>query len=209
LKTLDNIYGLVVLLNFLLSLYQLIKGKTEQQFHFYIYISMVAFLDIVFPIINKTDTINCNYLFFIFILTSYIYFFYFFGKTFRDKLYKRVWTLVFGIFFGLTFMIQIRYNFSVLNSFTLALLPLFYIIGSMGWFVYILNQKIEGEIFDKMSFWISCGLLIWSVFFLFRALPMYYFNISDPQFLLEIAAVFTVINIITYSLFLRSLFCEK
>ena len=208
-ETLDNIYGIVVLLNLLLSVYLLIKGKSEKQFHFYVYISMVAVLDIVFPIIKKWLAINSNYLFFIFILTSYIYFFYFFRKSFKDKLYRKIWTIVFSVFFGITFIIQIRYNFVELNYYTLALLPLFYIFGSMGWFVYILSQKIEGEIFDKMSFWISCGLLIWSVFFLFRALPMYYFNTSDPQFLLDILIVFTVINIITYLLFFRSLFCKK
>lgn len=187
----------------------LVKGKSEQQFHFYIYLSMVTILDIIFPIIRLKDMINSNYLFFLFILTSYLYFFYFFRENFPEKIYRNIWTFVFSVFFGVTFILQIKYNFKELSSFTLALLPLFYIFGSMGWFVYILNQKVEGAIFDKMSFWISCGLLIWSVFFLFRGLPMYYFNNFDPKFLKNISMIFTIINIITYSLFFRSLFCKK
>ncbi len=170
---------------------------------------MVAVLEIFLPIINQKISIKPNYIFFSFILMSYIYFFYFFWRNFNDKLYNKIWTVIFIIFFCSTLIIQINYRFKELSTFTLALLPLFYIIGSMGWFVYIIDQKVEGIIFSKMSFWVSCGLLIWSVFFLFRALPMYYFNNSDPQFLLDISIVFTIINIITYLLFFRSLFCKK
>ncbi|WP_265427591.1 hypothetical protein [Chryseobacterium sp. YIM B08800] len=208
-KILNITYEIVVLINLLVSIYMLVKGKSEQQFHFYIYLSMVTVLDIIFPIIKLKEVINSNYLFFIFILISYLYFFYFFRENFPEKIYRNIWTLVFSVFFGITFILQTKYNFAELSSFTLALLPLFYIFGSMGWFVYILNQKVEGAIFDKMSFWISCGLLIWSVFFLFRGLPMYYFNNFDPAFLKSISMIFTMVNIITYSLFLRSLFCKK
>ncbi len=170
---------------------------------------MVTILDIIFPIIKLKNIINSNYLFFFFILTFYVYFFYFFKKNFSGKIYKNIWILVFSVFFCLTFILQIKNSFTELSSFTLALLPLFYIFGSMGWFVCIINQKVEGTIFEKMSFWVSCGLLIWSVFFLFRGLPMYYFNKTDPDFLNEISKVFTIINIITYLLFFRSLFCKQ
>lgn len=209
LDILNKLYEIVVLVNLLLSIYILMKGKSGQQFHFYVYISVVTIIDFIFPILKLKNVMNSNYLFFIFILISYLYFFYFFRKNFKEKIYRSIWTIVFSVFFGMTLIHQIRYNFDELTSFTLALLPLFCIFGSMGWFVYILNQKVEGPIFDKKSFWISCGLLIWSVFFLFRGLPMYYFNNLDPDFLKGISMIFTIVNIITYLLFFRSQFCEK
>lgn len=206
---LNKIYEALVLLMFLYSVYLSVKGKTKLKFHFFIYISAVLFVDIFLIKIRQKFLINSNYVFFVFIIVSYIYFYFFFLKNFSDRFYKKVWTIVFFIFLSLTLIFQIGNNFSQLSSITIVLLPLFYIFGSMGWFAYLLNQEVKGKIFDKMAFWISSGLLIWGVFFIFRGLPMYYFNNTDPKFLYEISNVFTIINIITYSLFFRSLFCKQ
>lgn len=206
---LNKIYEILVLLMFLYSVYLGVKGEAKLKFYFYIYISTVLVVDIFFIKIRQKFLINSNYVFFVFIIISYIYFYFFFLKHFRKNLYKTVWTIVFFIFLFLTLMFQIRNNFSELSSITIVLLPLFYIFGSMGWFAYLLNENVVGQIFDKMAFWISSGLLIWGAFFIFRGLPMYYFNNTDPIFLNEISNVFTVINIITYSLFFRSLFCRQ
>lgn len=206
----NTIYEIVVLSIFLFSIYLLIlKKRAKQQYHFYIYISGVFITDLIFSRIKKEYPINSNYIFFFFILTSYAYFYYFFLRNFRAKLYKNIWTATFAVFFILTLIFQIKNSFIQFNTVTIVLLPLFYIIGSMGWFSYILKQDVKGNIFNKMAFWISNGLLIWSVFFLFRGLPMYYFNNSDPDFLKGISMIFTLINILTYVLFFRSLFCKQ
>lgn len=195
------------MVSFLFSVFLMIKGRSKRQFHFYFL--AVVIVDLLFPRIKKEYHITSNYSFFIFILISYIFFYFFFKQSFANKLYKKIWTVIFIVFVSLTVLLQVQNDFIQFNSFTLALLPLFYIFGSMGWFAYILSQKVQGNIFDKMSFWVSCGLLIWGVFFLFRALPMYYFNTSDPQFLKDITMIFTGINSITYLLFFRSLFCKQ
>ncbi|WP_347218218.1 hypothetical protein [Chryseobacterium sp.] len=185
------------------------KKKKDLQFHFYFYILMVFIVDIIFKNVRKDHRIDSNYIFFFFIIISYLYFYYFFKENFSEKMYKKIWFWVFILFLAISFIFQIQNNFTQFSPVTIVLLPLFYIFGSMGWFAYILNQKIEGQIFNKMAFWISSGLLIWGVFFLFRGLPMYYFNKADPVFLVEISKVFTIINIITYLLFFRSLFCKE
>ncbi len=208
-NTLNKTYEIVVLLNLLFSVYLIIKRKKRLQFHFYIYISVVCIVDILFNKVRKDHLINSNYIFFLFIVISYLYFYYFFRENFSEKIYKRIWMWIFLIFLLVTIVFQIPNSFVQFSPVTIALLPLFYIFGSMGWFTHILTQRIEGLIFDKMAFWISSGLLIWGVFFLFRGLPMYYFNKTDPHFLDGISKVFTMINIITYSLFFRSLFCKE
>lgn len=207
--TLNIIYEIVVLANFLFSAYLLIKKKPGQQFHLYVYTFFVVVVDLVLARVKKEYPINSNYSFYLLILISYIYFYYFFLKNFKDKIYSKIWTVISTIFFIMTLMFQVQSNFGQFSPVIITLLSLFYIFGSMGWFTYILSQKVEGEIFDKMAFWISSGLLIWSVFFLFRALPMYYFNTTDPTFLQNISSIFTIINIITYLFFFRSLFCKQ
>lgn len=206
---LNTIYEIVVLTNFLFSVYLLVKKKAEQQFHFYFYIFIVVVVDLVLSRVKARYSINSNYTFYFFFLISYGYFYYFFRENFKEKLYNKIWTVIFLIFFIITLLFQILGNFIHLSVVIIALLPLFYICGSMGWFAYILNQKIEGKIFNKMAFWISSGLLIWAVFFLFRALPMYYLKDSDPIFLRNISDIFTIVNIITYLFFFRSLFCKQ
>jgi len=201
---LNTIYELIILCCLVFSIY---KRKTGQYFHIYI-LSVIA-VDLLFSRVKKVYAVNSNYVFFLFIIISYLYFYYFFKKNFLQKNYKRIWIGITIIFLCITLVFQIQNNFLQFSPVTMVLLPLFYIFGSMGWFTYILNQRIEGPLFDKMAFWISSGLLIWSVFFLFRGLPMYYFNKTDPGFLNEISKVFTMINIITYSLFIRSLFCKQ
>lgn len=88
------------------------------------------------------------------------------------------------------------------------LMSLIYIILSLLWFANQLLHTDAIRIHNKQSFWVSFSLLIWSVFFLFRLIPMYWLNINDTDFLKDINLGYQIITIISYFVFLRGLFCK-
>ena len=89
------------------------------------------------------------------------------------------------------------------------LMSLIYISLTLIWFFGQLQNSDEDPLFKKQFFWISSALLIWSVFFIFRLIPMNYFNIHDHQFLQTLNLIFQLITIFTYILFLKALSCKK
>ena len=78
---------------------------------------------------------------------------------------------------------------------------LFFIINSLFWFYQKLNSFDSEKIIEDPHFWVSSGLLPWSVFFIFRVVPMYLFNDIDKGFLHVLKIVLNIINIIMYSMF--------
>ena len=83
-----------------------------------------------------------------------------------------------------------------------------YIVYSLLWFLTQIISPDENSLLKKQAFWISSSLLIWAVFFIFRSIPMYWLNIHDHDFLVQINFGFHIITIFSYLLFLRGLFCK-
>ena len=77
----------------------------------------------------------------------------------------------------------------------------FYILISLLWFFQKINSSDENKITADSYFWVSTGLLLWSIFFIFRIIPMYLFNATDKNFLKLLKTLLNLVNIITYSLF--------
>lgn len=88
------------------------------------------------------------------------------------------------------------------------LMSLIYIILSLIWFANQLLHTDSIPITKKQTFWVSFSLLIWSVFFLFRLIPMYWLNVNDNDFLRDINLGYQIITILSYFIFLRGLFCK-
>lgn len=83
-----------------------------------------------------------------------------------------------------------------------------YVLFALLWFISQLTNVDEISLLKKQAFWISASLLIWSVFFLFRLIPMYWLNINDIQFLTQINVAYQMFTIICYCIFLRALLCK-
>ncbi|WP_326982015.1 hypothetical protein VUJ46_17655 [Chryseobacterium sp. MYb264] len=96
-----------------------------------------------------------------------------------------------------------------LNLVPMASLPILFIFESLLWYYHKLKNINEYKITDDFLFWISSGLLIWSVFFIFRAIPMYFLQDNDPNLLSFVIDAFSVVNILTYLLFLIELIFMK
>uniref|UniRef100_UPI00404AE0E5 hypothetical protein n=2 Tax=Flavobacterium sp. TaxID=239 RepID=UPI00404AE0E5 len=83
-----------------------------------------------------------------------------------------------------------------------------YISLSLYWLFNQLNHVDKNSLLKKQAFWFSTSILIWSVVFLFRIIPMYWLDVHDHNFLKNINYGFQIITILTYGMFLRGLFCK-
>ncbi|MDP9958287.1 hypothetical protein J2T04_000154 [Chryseobacterium lathyri] len=81
---------------------------------------------------------------------------------------------------------------------------------SLNWFYNkIAFQKDTESILERSLFWISCSLLFWSVFYLFRMMPMYWIQNEDENFLYTLKYIFQVATVISYILFFKGLLSKK
>ncbi len=207
---LSNIYDIFVTITMLYSLYLLFwKKYKKRQRHFYLYITIIFLIDTVgISIGRKYFEIDQFYFYFPLFIFTISYFAYFFGKDYKDKVNKTILYLLTFIAFILLFVFQIKNDkLLVISTTTILVVILYQIILCLQWFWYIVNHADEQNIIHKQAFWVSCALLIWSTFALFRMYPMYDLIKIDSAFLATMIDVFQVVNILTYLLYIRGLRC--
>ena len=207
---LNRIYEIVVLISFLYSMYLWIrKRKSKQQFYIFLYLLLVIGVDIIpvnFPYLLKFDR---NILFAGYIVLSILYFGILYLLKVENKIFR-----IFNVFVITVLVLLNIYKFNneqveQLNFIPIISLPVLFIFNSVFWYLYKLKKVDESRITDDFLFWISSGILIWSVFFIFRAIPMYFLQENDPRLLNFVISAFTIVNIVTYFLFLLGLILMK
>ncbi|MCJ7934462.1 MAG: hypothetical protein MUW56_12695 [Chryseobacterium sp.] len=77
----------------------------------------------------------------------------------------------------------------------------YFIINALVWFYMRLKNFDDLKIIDDPHFWVSCGLLFWSIFFLFRSIPMFFLQDNDPAFLYILKMMQYGVNIVMYGMF--------
>lgn len=134
----------------------------------------------------------------------YICFFsYYFFKENSKKIF-----LILGI---LGVFSQIYFLFSSDKSYPVEIgiiVSIIYIFISLIWFYLQIKSPQNFAIHKIRLFWVSLSLLLWAVFFIFRIIPMYWFAINDIMFLKQLTVAYKIVTILSYLLFLRSLFCK-
>jgi hypothetical protein len=78
---------------------------------------------------------------------------------------------------------------------------LYFIINVLVWLYIRLKNFDEIKILDDPHFWVSCGLLFWSIFFIFRSIPMFFLRDNDPGLLHILKVMQYCVNIIMYGMF--------
>ncbi len=203
--SLSKIYEIVVLITFLYSICLLFKKKSKQQFYLYLYLLIVILVDIIPVNFSNLIKLNRNKLFIGYILFSLVYFGIIYQKNIRNRIFK-ILNLVLLIFLIILNLYNFQFEDSQKINFTpIISLPTLFIFLSISWYLFKLKNINEDRIIDDFLFWISSGILIWSVFFIFRAIPMYFLQDNDPELLSLVITAFSVVNIIMYILFLIGL----
>lgn len=191
---------------------------------FQFYISIISFCFLA-SCINKKSRQKFLWIYFLFILLSellvftkvlensfynkanciHIVFFcwYFQNEFFDRKGYKILLLIISLISFWLLFDQNIlKIDTNIFKSFV-------FIFLSIDWFVNQIRKPDETLIYQKMTFWISSSILLWSTIFIIRVIPGQFFAELDMDFLLLINHLYQIITIISYLLFLKSLFCKQ
>jgi xanthine/uracil permease len=105
-----------------------------------------------------------NYwIFNIFILVSFLFYFYWYYSIIKKKLYKKIifiFSIIFGVFTVLNFFI-LNWDGYHFPSFVFG--ALITIIGSFLFFSELLKSNQILYIKNKLSFWIAIGLLLFNV----------------------------------------------
>lgn len=203
---LNLIYEIVVLISFVYSLYiGLIKNKSKQQFYFFLYLLMVILIDIIPVNMYTLIKFNRNLLFTVYIILSILYFGCIYQMNIKNKVFR-----VLNFLLSITLISFIFYksqiqNVEKLEFISIISLPVFFIFISISWYIFKLKNVNEKTIVSDFLFWISSAILIWSVVFIFRAIPMYFLQKNDSGLLNFLISVFSLINIVTYLLFLVGL----
>lgn len=84
-------------------------------------------------------------------------------------------------------------------------ISLYYISIALSWFYYKIKTFSPYKITDDPFFWVSTALLLWSCFFIFRVVPMFFFSIYDREFLGQLHVAQNAVNIVMYLLIFISL----
>jgi cobalamin biosynthesis protein CobD/CbiB len=85
-------------------------------------------------------------------------------------------------------------------------MSLIYILLPLFWFIKEITTVDEQKITDKQRFWVSTGMLFWIIFFIFKMIPLYFFNKQDLEFLLVLDNIYQIATIISYLIFFKSLY---
>ena len=188
------IYFVTIYLCFLVSLYYR-KGNGKLLFWYFLIVCTIETLPFFFDM--DKNWIYC------YVTLVYIAFFSYYYSKYLKKYSKYIFLLGFLACVVCLYLIQnSKQGFPVGLGVTLAL---FYISLSLSWFFNEIKNVDEDFIFKKQVFWVSSALLFWSVFFLFRILPMYWLETNDLQFLIMISNIFFIANILSYLMFIVAL----
>ena len=190
-----NIYLILLLLCFLGSFRPMFLKNFLWLYFFYI-----ICVEILVNFYSVNDQIY-NYS----ILVYIFYFSFYYFKKVNKKLLIAISAISFAVSFYFVFLSNHFVNYNINAGISLSI---FYILLSLQWFFTHFN-KIDRKIQQKMGFWISFSLLLWAVAFIFRIIPMQFFNIKDKEFLLVITQIYQSFTISSYVIFLVGLLFSK
>jgi hypothetical protein len=180
------------------------KGGGKQEFLcFYLGASFILeFLMLIFQIYFGSSA-KFGFLYNIYILLCPLFFLFYFNRN-QDTFLVKVNTLIFMVF-AVIFLSFIFNNYQEVNQTIGISFSLVYILYGLIWFYGKIRYPNEKKMMNDPKFWISCGLLLWGVFFILRIIPRYLFNEVDGEVLIVSQSFFFVINILFYISFFISL----
>lgn len=147
---------------------------------FWLVLTSINVCSFVYRIIINSNDLVQYFLGGVYYLAMGLYFIYYFYRS-------SVFSLRIGFFLSFVFVLSMVLGGILANSnyfqiLSLIVLVLFYFLGING-FVSIINEESleKTAISEKPLFWVSLGLLIFSLTFVLREFPRPYFNNSDSE----------------------------
>lgn len=206
-KFLNYVYFAIVGITMLYSWYLLLMKKSnKKQRFFYLYISSVFMVDVVGYFLRSEFKINQIYFYLPYLIISILYFGFFYSFDYKGfNWYNVILKFLVVLAFLSIVYFQVNEKPKIMSNFSFLAIILFQLMISLQWFWFIINHTDDQKIVHKQAFWVSCALLVWGVFALFRFLPVYEIAFMDEEFHYYLTVIFNVINILMYSLYLKGL----
>ncbi|PQA96246.1 hypothetical protein SAMN05421796_101604 [Chryseobacterium piscicola] len=155
------------------------------------------------PVFKK----NFTGLYFLLDLLNVIYVYYFFQVHFKQSKVL----LFYGIASIGMILLFNKYSFSQYSDFC-GIVSCFYVITVCltGFYLIVQNASHSTKnIQDIPFFWFGLAMLVWSIMYLFRTIPRFYFQDQDKEFMQSLRIFFACINLLTYVVFLKLLSLYK
>ncbi len=199
------IYYVVLICSAFYSIYILKRNTAKSQNYFFVYLLVTLFVEVVANIFEHVFAIKNSIVYNVHLLFCTVYVCIFYWLVCKKKKY-RIWLVslvsIVSIILVYFYTTKDIHLLIIENAIVLCFFTIFLVFT---WFIYSILSPDENPIQHKQEFWVSVAWMLWSVVFLFRIVPMYYFNIHDIHFLVAMQYIFNVCNIITYLFFLKSL----
>lgn len=195
---LDLLYFVILGVNLIVS----IVVKTQWKHFYYIYFLITMGVEIITIYFHDLQRLY-NFL----DIFSMVFFYFLFRET---LIYQRIvkGITISLVIFSVYLMVVSKTSYSIYTGIVFCLFSIFL---SLSWFHSMIasGESETLRITDRGLFWISSSLLMWSVFYLFRMTPMYWFNNRDPEFLYTLKYIFQIATIVSYGLFLKGLISKQ
>lgn len=196
------IYLAILFIDVVKAIFLAGKKKLSSQKYLLIFLSVSFLLDMYGHYKLYLGERDFAYLFNYYSIFLIIFFFIYYSNLLIK--FKRVYWSVLIIILIYIVLFTKFYGNDYENK--LGILVCFYfILNSLIWF-YIRLKNFDGrKITDDPHFWVTCGLMLWSIFFIFRSIPMFFLQDNDPGFLEILKTTQYFVNILMYSLFYMAL----
>lgn len=202
---LHYLYNIILVIVFIKTIILCRKFGLSAQNNFLVLMLITVLVEGFSFVLDKIDpniTIATQYnLYLLFVI---LYFHYFYSSIVKIHILKNISivVLLITVSYILGFTRLLGYNFDTKISVAAFV---FLIFHTLMWFFHKLTFVNHLSIFNDTHFWVSCGLLFWSTFGIFRCIPMYYFYENDRSFSDFLKENFLAVNIIMYLLFYISM----
>jgi len=134
-----------------------------------------------------------------------VFFVWYYRRIFSKSFYCASFIFAITYFLIILFLIKKPYDIKIVLPMSLCflLLPLIWIYKQ-----FQLIELDDKSILSKHLFWISSSMILWSIFFILKMLPLYFIYIKAREFSFQIDYIFQYVNITFYLSLYRSLFCK-
>ncbi|MDR2236036.1 MAG: hypothetical protein LBE92_07930 [Chryseobacterium sp.] len=174
------------------------KGLSSQNY-FMVYLLVSLCLELYGHYKVYVGEFNFAYLFNYYSIFLIVFFYRYYVMIFPKK-FEKISLAVLMVMLGYIGLFTKFYGSDYENQ--LGILVCFYfIINALMWFYMRLKNLDEKRITNDPHFWVSCGLIFWSIFFIFRSVPMFFLKDNDPEFLNVLRMIQYCANIIMYGSF--------
>lgn len=210
-NTLKVIYHGILFLTCALSLYYAFRYSGRRQGYFAFYLLFVQTVELSVVYFSSNEELNLNgFIYNMYFLGSLAYFTFFYYLICKTPLFRKITILLFVIFLFIYYQFIPDDFFSLSGKFAVRsnlVMQFAFIWMCLVYFLDVIAGTRNMKMSNTFGFWITMGVFIWSVMSSLRFAGMHYFNENNKLFLSQMDGFLDILNIITYSLYLKALLC--